>query len=100
MLDFNKCPNANNLYETLNDFVEAESLPKEILVSFSSDGASVMRSEGRGVSGLLIRNYNSSIFTQHCIVHRQALAAKDGLDKLPSKVHKAVNDHWKNVGIS
>ena len=57
-------PNANGLYETLNDFVEAESLPKEKLVSFSSDGASVMRSEGRGVSGLLRRNYNSSIFTQ------------------------------------
>ena len=54
-------PNANNLYETLNDFVEAKSLPKERLMSISSDGASVMRSEGRGVSGLLRRNYNSLV---------------------------------------
>ena len=38
-------PNAENLYGTLNTFVEAESLPKQKLVSFSSDGASVMRSE-------------------------------------------------------
>ena len=69
---------------------------------FSSDGASVMRSEGRGVAGNLRRNYNSSIFTQHCIVHRQALAAKDGLDKLPNKVHKTVDDvmkHFKNSHV-
>ena len=95
-------PNAQNLYGTLNTFVEAESLPKQKLVSFSSDGASVMRPEGRGVSGHLRRNYNSSIFTQHCIVHRQALAAKDGLDKLPSKVHKIVDDvmkHFKNSHV-
>ena len=54
-----------------------------------------MRSKGRGVSGHLRRNYNTSIFTQHCIVHRQALAAKDGLEKLPSSVHKTVDDVMK-----
>ena len=61
-----------------------------------------MRSEGRGVSGHLRRNYNPCIFTQHCIVHRQALAAKEGLDKLPSKVHKIVDDvmrHFKNSHV-
>ena len=86
----------------MNEFVEAEGFPKEKLVSFSSDGASVMRSEGRGVSGHLRRNYNPSIFTKHCIVHRQVLAAKDGLDKLPSKIHKTVDDvmrHFKNSHV-
>ena len=34
-------PNAENLYRTLNTFVEAENLTKENLVSFTSDGASV-----------------------------------------------------------
>ena len=95
-------PNAANIYDALNEFVEAEGFPKEKLVSFSSDGASVMRSEGRGVSGHLRRNYNPSIFTQHCIVHRQVLAAKDGLDKLPSKIHKTVDDvmrHFKNSHV-
>ena len=88
-------PNADNIYETLNAFIEAHSLPKQKFVSFASDGASVMRSEGRGVSGHLRRNYNPSIFTQHCIAHRQALAAKDGLEKLPSNVHKTVDDVMK-----
>ena len=71
-------------------------------MSFSSDGASVMRSEGKGVSGHLRRNYNPSIFTQHCIVHRQSLAAKDGLDKLPSNMHNTVDDvmrYFKNSHV-
>lgn len=95
-------PNAENLFKTLNEFVQTENLPKQKLVSFSSDGASVMRSEGRGVLGHLRRNYNSHIFTQHCIVHRQVLAAKDGLDKLPNKVHKTVDDimrYFKNSHV-
>ena len=35
-------------------------------------------------------------------MHRQALAAKDGLEKLPSKVHKTVDDvmrHFKNSHV-
>ena len=95
-------PNAANLFGVLNAFVETEGLPKQKLVCFSSDGASVMRSEGRGVSGHLRRNYNPSIFTQHCIVHRQVLAAKDGLDKLPATVHKTVDEvmkHFKNSHV-
>ena len=52
--------NADSLYGVLNRFVEDESLPKQNLVCFSIDGASVMRSEGRGVSGYLRRNYNTS----------------------------------------
>ena len=35
-------------------------------------------------------------------MHRQALAAKDGLDKLPNKVHKTVDDvmkHFKNSHV-
>ena len=95
-------PNADNLYETLNAFIEAHNLPKQKLVSFASDGTSVMRSEGRGVSGHLRRNYNPSIFTQHCIVHRQALAAKDGLEKLPNNVYKTVDDvmrYFKNSHV-
>ena len=61
-----------------------------------------MRSEGRGVSGHLRRNYNPSILTQHCIVHRQALAAKDGLENLPNSVHKTVDNvmrYFKNSHV-
>ena len=59
--------NADNVYETLNAYVESHTLSKQKLVSFASDEASVMRSEGRGVSGHLRRNYNPSIIIQHCI---------------------------------
>ena len=44
-----------------------------------------------GVAGHLLRSYNPSLLIQHCIVHRQALAAKDGLQKLPKILHKIVD---------
>ena len=44
-------------------FIEAHNLPKQKVESFASDETSVLRSEGRGVSGHLRRNYNESIFT-------------------------------------
>ena len=62
-------PTAENLYGVLNTYVEAEGLPKQRLVSFTSDGASVMRSAKGGVAGHLRRNYNPSLLAQHCIVH-------------------------------
>ena len=34
-------PNADNLYETLNAYVESHTLPKQKLVSFASDGHAV-----------------------------------------------------------
>lgn len=61
------------------------NLPKEKLVSFSNDGA-WMRSEGRGISEHLRRNYKWHMFVQHCIVHMQVLVAKSGLEKLPGGV--------------
>ena len=54
-----------------------------------------MRSERGGVAGHLLRNYNPYLLIQHCITHRQALAAKDGLQKLPKSVHKTVDDVMK-----
>ena len=48
-------PTAENLYSTVN---ELKALPKEKLVSFTSDGASVMQSRGRGVAGHLRRTIN------------------------------------------
>ena len=87
-------PNADH-YGVLNRFIEDEDLPKQKFICFSSDEAYFMRSEGRSLSGYLRSNYNTSIFTQHCIVHKQALAAKDGLGKLPNKVHKIVDDVMK-----
>ncbi len=95
-------PNAENLFQTFDRFVNKEDLPKEKSVSFSSDGASVMTSEGRGVFGHLRRNYNQSIFLQHCIVNRQVLAAKSGLEELPDNVHRTVDGvmtHFKNSHV-
>ena len=85
-------PTADNLYATVNVFIESKGIPKEKLVCFSSDGASVIQSLGKGVAGHLCRNYNPELFIQHCIVHRQVLATKDGLSKLPSHVHRIVDD--------
>ena len=54
-----------------------------------------MRSERGGVAGHLLRNYNPSLLIQHCIVHRQVLSAKDGLQKLPANIIKTVDDVMK-----
>ena len=66
-------PNAQNIYSTVNEYVEAEGLPEDKLVSFTTDGASVIRSERGRVAVHLLRNYNPSLLIQHCIVHKQAL---------------------------
>ena len=92
-------PTAENLYQTTNDFIESKSIVKEKLVSFTSDGASVMQSLGRGVAGFLHRNYNPNLFVQHCIVHRQVLASKDGLSKLPNKVQSTVDEFFRNSHV-
>ena len=102
ILRIESSPNAENLFQTFDRFVNKEDLPKEKLVSFSSDEASVMTSEGRGVSGHLRRNYNQSMFLQHCIVHTQVLAAKSGLEELPDNVHRTVDGvmrHFKNSHV-
>ena len=85
-------PTAENMFRTVNTFIESKSITKENLVSFTSDGASVMQSLGKGVAGFLRRNYNPNLFVQHCIVHRQVLASKDGLSKLPNHVHNTVDE--------
>lgn len=54
-------PTAENLYQTMDTFIESRSAAKERLVSFTSDGASVMQSLGRGVAGFLRRNYNPNL---------------------------------------
>ena len=46
-------PTAENLYSTVNTFIESQAFPKEKLVSLTSDGASVMQSLGRAVAGFL-----------------------------------------------
>jgi hypothetical protein len=51
-----------------------------------------MQSLGNDVAGLLRCNYNPDLFVQHCILHRQVLAAKDGLSLIPSYVHKTIDD--------
>ena len=56
-----------------------------------------MRSERGGAAGHLLRSYNPSLLIQHCIVHKQALDAKDGLQKLPKSVHKTVDDVHRAV---
>ena len=70
-------PTANNLFSNVNAFIETKSIKKENVVSFTSDGASVMCSLGKGVAGFLRRNYNLNLFA--------VFASKDGLSKLPTQ---------------
>ena len=63
-------PNAQNIYSTLNEYVEAEGLPKDKLVLFTTDGASVMRSERGGLAGHLLQSFLQPFFVNpalHCV---------------------------------
>ena len=73
-------------------------LPTDLFVGFSSDGASVMTGVRRGVAAKLKAEYNSKLFTQHCLNHRLVLVAKAAQKKIPEEVESTIKDlldHFK-----
>ncbi len=88
-------PNAENLCRSIMSVIGSEgsgyALPTDRLVSFTTDGASVMLSSHNGVLGK-IRNEvgNAKLLSQHCCPHRLVLASKAGQHLLPDWIEKTV----------
>ena len=68
---------AEGLHDLIERHFEAMNVPIDKLVSFASDGASVVSSQNKGVAGLLAKRSNPCILCMHCIAHKQALMMKD-----------------------
>ena len=91
-------PNLENIFDLIKAIFEKFELPRESLVGYSSDGASVMTGVKKGVAAKLKAQYNSKLFTQHCFNHRLVLASKDAQKEIPDEVEttiKDVLDHFK-----
>ncbi|GES83200.1 zinc finger protein 862-like [Rhizophagus clarus] len=63
---------AESIFSAIFSLLESKGLEKKIM-SFSSDGASVMLGRNNGVATKLA-NKNPYLFVSHCIAHRLALA--------------------------
>ena len=65
---------AEGLFHLIPTQFESDGIPKWLLFSFASDGASVMTGGKSGVAVRLVAAFNLHMLTCHCIAHRHALA--------------------------
>ena len=65
---------AEGLFNLISTQFEIDGIPKWLLFSFASDGASVMTGDKSGVAVRLVAAFNLFMLTCHCIAHRHALA--------------------------
>ena len=89
-------PNAENLFKSIMSVIGREAsgygLPTDRLVSFTTDGASVMMSSRNGVLGRLRDGIgNTKLLSQHCCPHRLVLASKDAQHLLPDWLEKTIS---------
>ena len=90
-------PNLENIFNLIKATFDKFELPKDSMVGFTSDGASVMTGVKNGVAKLKAE-YNPKLFTQHCFNHRLVLASKDAKKEIPHEVEatiKDILDHFK-----
>ncbi|XP_062511256.1 protein FAM200A-like [Corticium candelabrum] len=83
---------SENIFDLIKAIFEKFELPRESLVGYSSDGASVMTGVRKGVAAKLKAQYNPKLFTQHCFNHRLVLASKDAQKEIPGEVETTIKD--------
>jgi len=71
---------AEGLFDLIATQFETDGIPKSLLFSFASDGASVMAGDKTGVAVRLVAAFNLFMLTCHCIAHRHALACASAAD--------------------
>ena len=64
------------VYEEINNYFELKSIPLENLVAIATYGAPSMIGKSSGVVSRLKKD-NPSLFSIHCVVHRQHFVAKE-----------------------
>ena len=64
------------VYEEIKNYFELKSISLEHLVAIATDGAPSMIGKSCGVVSRLKKD-NTSLFSIHCVVHRQHFVAKE-----------------------
>ncbi|GFV36185.1 zinc finger MYM-type protein 6 [Trichonephila clavipes] len=64
------------IFEVINEYFEAKSLSWENCVAVCTAGAAALRGSNKGLRGLIQKVAPHVVFN-HCMIHRQALVAKD-----------------------
>ena len=84
-----KTTQAADVMQLVEDFFEEEGLDWGKLVSACTDGAPVMVGARSGFAKLL-KQTNPKVVTQHCIIHREALASRRMTQPLKETLDTAI----------
>ncbi|XP_072436252.1 protein FAM200C-like [Chiloscyllium punctatum] len=72
---YRQIPKGKTIFDSAKDYFDKKSVPLKTIVACATDGARAMTGQHRGFVTLLKREV-PHVFTVHCIIHRQHLAAK------------------------
>ena len=83
-----------DIFELVNSFFEGEGLDWENVCGCTTDGAPAMLGSQSGFK-TRVKAINSKVKHMHCMIHRQALAAKT----LPTELKEVLDDTVKMVNF-
>ena len=79
-------PNAETIFEALNEYATTVTLPTEKMLCITTDGASVMWGSRNSVTRKALDKWNPTDFKQHCVVHKEVLGVKAALKDIPDLI--------------
>ncbi|GFT84159.1 zinc finger MYM-type protein 6 [Trichonephila clavipes] len=77
------------IFEVINEYFEAKSLTWANCVAVCTDGAAALTGSSKGFRGLIKKVTPHTVFNP-CMIHRQALVAKDMDEELHNILHKTL----------
>ncbi|XP_023214867.1 multiple PDZ domain protein-like [Centruroides sculpturatus] len=80
------------IFEVINEYFEAKSLTWANCVAVCTDGAAALTGSNKGLRGLIQKVAPHMVFN-HCMIHRQALFAKD----MDEELHNILQDAAANL---
>lgn len=78
------------IFEVINEYFETKSLTWANCVAVCTDGAAALTGSNKGLRGLIQKVAPHMVFN-HCMIHRQALVAKDMDEELHNVLQDAVS---------
>ena len=79
---------AKDIYNKLKDYLNANEIPKENLLSCAADGAPTMMGKKNGCLKMM-KDENPDMLIVHCVIHRENLVAKN-LSPILNEILRAV----------
>ena len=78
------------MFTVLNDYITTNNIPWDKMVGFCTDGAPSMAGCNAGLQ-VLIKEVAPSVVWTHCMIHREALAAKELSNELDNAMKHVVS---------